>query len=392
VQNAQTLPFVVGKPVTGVYFINRKDELTRLLTLIRGVESLSASNSILIGLRRTGKSSILENTALQLKQSKIVPVIIDCEGIPTQSRLGKIIVDSVLNSYIEHTGDKAYRKRLSKALSDMKEGTLDRISEISFSEFTVRFNDKKTNGALVLESGLEFVESLAEEKNCYFALMLDEFQDVIRWGDNTLKRIRKVVQSQKRVCYVLAGSAPTLMHDLVYKKRSPFFGQLLEITVSKLESETIGAFIKNRFKTVGISVSNGQLSRIVSYSDGFPDYAQRIGLEIFLKTIPNSQIADQVIQKAYQDMVQKLDADFDGYLNIFSPLETEILISLSIGKIQANEIANEVRRPLPNLTKSFKKLLNYGVIERRAPGQYRLTDAVFANWLNERFGNPRPYL
>jgi len=40
------------------YFVDREKELERLLSLIKGLQKAAASNSVLIGLRKTGKTSI----------------------------------------------------------------------------------------------------------------------------------------------------------------------------------------------------------------------------------------------------------------------------------------------------------------------------------------------
>ncbi|MCJ7506259.1 ATP-binding protein, partial [Candidatus Bathyarchaeota archaeon] len=201
-------PFMIGKPVTGVYFVNRERELGRLLTLARGVEKGGSSNSVLIGLRRTGKTSILENLAIKLESNpRVVPMIINCYGLAVKSRFAKLLVDTAAACYVQKTGDKAYLERLVKAISERAKAVRDRVSEVKFSEFTMRFRDKQTDEDTLIEDALHYAESLATDKSVHFVVMLDEFQDIIRWGDDTLKRIRTIIQSQKRVCYVLAGSA-----------------------------------------------------------------------------------------------------------------------------------------------------------------------------------------
>ncbi len=108
-------PFMVGKPVTGAYFVNREEELKKLVILARGVLNQSSSNSILTGLRRTGKSSIQENLAIRLKpDKKIVPVIVSCYGISSKSRSAKLLSDKTVESYVSKTGDRSYWKRLKK--------------------------------------------------------------------------------------------------------------------------------------------------------------------------------------------------------------------------------------------------------------------------------------
>jgi ATPase domain predominantly from Archaea len=386
-KTAQHPPFIVGKPVTGVYFVDREEELKKLVILTRGLLNQSSSNSILIGLRRTGKSSIQENLEIRLKSDKkIIPVIVSCYGISSKSRLAKLLSDKTIESYVSKTGDKSYWKRLRKAISEKKRETLERISEVRFTELSIRLKDKEAEGDALIEEALQFIESLAEDKRSFFVIMLDEFQDVVKWGEGTLKRMRTIIQSQKRTCYVISGSRTSIMRDLVYKHRSPFYKQLVEIPVKKIDPETLEQFMRERFATVGIRPKDDQLRMIVTYSDGYPDYAQRMGLELFLEAGEGGKISDASIDLAYHEMIQTLDGDFENYFSTFSPLEREILIALAIGKRRASEVATEVRNEMANISKTLKRLVSYGVIEKPLVGQYKLADSVFSQWLRERYG------
>jgi AAA+ ATPase superfamily predicted ATPase len=379
-------PFMIGKPVTGVYFVNRERELGRLLALLRGVEKGGSSNSVLIGLRRTGKTSILENLAIKLESNpRVVPMIINCYGLAVKSRFAKLFVDTAAACYVQKTGDKAYLERLVKAISERAKAVRDRVSEVKFSEFTMRFRDKQTDEDTLIEDALHYVESLATDKSVHFVVMLDEFQDIIRWGDDTLKRIRTIIQLQKRVCYVLAGSATTIMRNLVYDRRSPFYRQLVEIPVKKLSEQTVKKFLKKRFATARIHPDSSQIDRITTYCGGYPDYVQRLGMELYLAAGQGGSINEERIDKAYEDMVLSLDGEFENYFAALSPLEREILLALATGSIQPSQVAREVRKPIFNISKTLTTLMNYGIIERPMKAQYRIADPVFADWLNRRF-------
>ncbi len=382
----QEPPFIVGKPATGDYFVNREKELQRLLSLAKGLEKGGSSNSILIGLRRTGKTSILQNLSLQLEQNRrIVPVMINCYGISSRSRFAKLVVDTTLASYVQKIHDKAYRTRILKLLGQKVKAAKELVSEVKFYEFSLKFRDPKTNEDDLIEESLRYVESLAEEKNVYFVLMLDEFQDIVNWRENTLKRMRSVIQNQRRTCYILSGSATTIMHDLVYERRSPFYRQLLEIQVSKLPNDVVRTFVKDRFRSVKIKMGDPELSKMVTYCDGYPDYVQRLGLELYLHAGPGGSITESLIDKEYEDIVLGLDGEFENYFVTFSPLDKEILIALVSGKIRTSEIAREVRKPIVNISKNLRILLNYGVVTRPLEGQYKMTDPVFNDWLRRRF-------
>ena len=386
-ENMQEPPFIVGRPVIGEYFVDREDELHRLQTLVTGVQTGASSNIALIGLRRTGKTSILENLEVLLKPNvKLIPVIANCYGIATKSRLAKVLVDKTIESYVCKTGDNAFLKRIKKAIGEVAKSAVERISEVKFAEFSLKLQDKNTEEDTLLEEALHYIEALALEKDVFFVVMLDEFQDVIRWGDDTLKRIRTVVQSQKKVCYVLSGSATSIMRDLVYKQQSPFYRQLVEIPIKKLDKSTTFDFLKRRFTCAKMEASDSVIAKIVALSDGYPDYMQRLGLELYLSIGHGHSIAEEQVDKAYENMVVSLDGEFDNYFSNFSPLEREILVALAIGKIQPSEVARAVRKPIFNISKTLTTLMNYSIIEKPMKGQYRITDPILADWLNRRFG------
>jgi AAA+ ATPase superfamily predicted ATPase len=382
----QEPPFIVGKPATGEYFVNREKELQRLLTLARGLEKGGSSNSILIGLRRTGKTSILQNLIVHLEPNRrIIPMMISCYGMTSKSRFAKLVVDQALANYVNKTGDNAYKTRILNLLSQGAKAAKGVLSEVRFSEFSLKIRDSKTDEDDLIESSLDFVESLAEEKNSYFVIILDEFQDLIKWGDDSLKRMRTVIQNQKRTCYILSGSATTIMHDLVYERRSPFYRQLVDIPVGKLPNEVVRNFVKDRFRSAQVKIGDEELNKIVTYCDGYPDYVQRLGLELYLSAGPNGSITESIVDQAYENIVLALDGEFENYFATFSPLDKELLIAIGSGKIRASEIAREVRKPLANISKNLTLLLNYGVVERPLEGQYRMTDPVFNDWLRRRY-------
>ena len=382
----QDLPFIVGKPATGDYFVNREKELQRLLSLAKGLEKGSSSNAVLVGLRRTGKTSILQNLVLNLEPSrKIIPVMINCYGMTSKSRFAKLVVDNALANYVTKANDSAYKDRILKLFSQKAKAAKEILSEVRFSEFTLKIRDSKTDEDALIEDSLSYVESLAEDKHAYFVMILDEFQDILKWGDDTLKRIRTLIQDQKRICYILSGSATTVMHDLVYDHRSPFYRQFLEIQVKKLPSEVVHDFVRDRFSSVHVKIGENELNKIVTYCEGYPDYVQRIGLELYLSLGSNRSITEPQVDKAYEDIILGLDGEFENYFAAFSPLDKELLIAIATGKIRASEIAREVRKPIANISKNLTILLNYGVVERPLAGQYRMMDPVFNDWLSRRF-------
>jgi AAA+ ATPase superfamily predicted ATPase len=379
-------PFIVGRPATGDYFVDREDEIRRLLTLIEGVQNGASSNSVLEGLRRTGKTSVLYQIMKKLEPNKnIIPLVVNCYGISSKQRLAKMLVDGVIDSYVKKTGDNAYYRRFKIIVNEATRAASERLSEVSLQDFTIKLRERDVDEGSLLEDALQYAEILATEKNVYFSIMFDEFQDIIGWGDNILKRMRTIIQSQHRVCYIFAGSATTIMNELVYDTRSPFYRQLIEVPIKKLDTDIVHSFLKERLSTVDIRVNDTVISRIVTLSEGFPDYVQRLGLELYLSVGPGGSLTEAGVNRVYEDMLIGLDGEFETYFSSFSPMEREILIALSTGITKPSEIAREIRKPLVNISKTLKLLMNCGVIERPMMGHYKMSDPVFYDWLNRRF-------
>lgn len=387
-------PFIVGKPVSGKYFINRKNEIKKITSLLSGVIKRNVNNVILLGLRRTGKSSLLLNVEKELrkKKKKSIVVTFDAYGISTKERFAKTYMELILNSYIEQSGDSAYRIRVRKALSQGYDALKNRISEFDvtlaeFITFQTKFRESKVDEDELIEFALNYPEKLAKDKKTSFVIMLDEFQDLLKWGDDFVKTLRKIVQSQNSTTYAFCGSAPTILKDLVYTKRSPFYKQLTEIDVGKLDKKSVTSFIKRRLKTVKINIDSKALELAYSCTEGFPDYVQRLGLELYLKSLEtsNKSITEKEIEISYKSMLGSLDPDFSTSLASYSDLEKDILIALSMNFEGPAEIAREIRKKRTDIFKTLDRLVAQDIVEKPRSGKYRIADPIFSDWIQDRY-------
>ena len=376
------VPFVVGKPVTGKHFIDRKEELKKITTLLSSSGALN--NIILLAQRRTGKSSILYN--LKEQDPKTIYVMFDAYNISTKERFAKAYVNSILDTYAAKISDEPYKKKLKKVLVEGMGKLQSRISDIDmaiseFAKFHVTFREPTTDPDELLEDALKFAEVLAVEKGICLVVMIDEFQELLKWKDDFLKIFRKVMQSQQNVSYILSGSAPTAMYELIHKAKSPLYRQLIPIRLKKLPKKDATAFIRERFASVEMQVSNDVSEHIFELSHGYADYVQRLGLQVFLLCLDQKLVAKSDVDRAYEEMLVQLDADFGSTLSHHSELEQEILITLAAGKSSMSAISREIRRPQSTLPKTMGRLMTSDVVEKYYGAKYRIADGVFSEWI-----------
>jgi len=86
------------------------------------------------------------------------------------------------------TGDKGFGDKIKVYLKEKLSALLEHISEpdLSIQEY-IRFKIKLEEQDDIFESALAYPEILAQEKDVFFIIALDEFQDLIEWGEPFLK-------------------------------------------------------------------------------------------------------------------------------------------------------------------------------------------------------------
>jgi hypothetical protein len=218
-------------------------------------------------------------------------------------------------------------------------------------------------------------------------IMIDEFQDTLKWGDNFLKNFRRIIESQNRVAYAFSGSVTTIMKDLLYRKRSPFYRQLMEIELGKLPAKSAREFVLSRFQKVGMEISNEEVDSLIEYGGSYPDYIQRLGLRLYQLGISQgkSSLDKQDVKNAYDEMIQLLDGEFSTYFKSFTDFEKEAVIALAHGKTNPSSMAQETRKPISSLPQILHRLMSHGIVEKYLEGRYRISDPVFSDWLSQRY-------
>jgi len=374
--------FIYGRPVTGKYFVGREGEIEKIHGILSEIPVGGGNNLALIGLRRTGKTSLLKN--LRFDFNGIVPVFMDCYGIPSQGVLATQLVNAAIGSYVEKTGDGAYRRKIERAIKQKTADILSRISEAELSVtryMSIRIGLKeRIDQQQLLDNALNYIETLAKEKDVYFVLMLDEFADVaIRWGVEWVKRLRGVIQHQERVFYIFSSSAVTYMTELVYSRDSAFYRQLTPIKLGPFTADVVKDYVRQR-----LLIGEESLDEYVRLTGGFPDYMQRLG-HIIMHTCGGRNVTLRDIKDCYEEMILDLDSEFRqlfGRLNEKSARYGEIILSLARNS-RPSGIAKDIGMSQSSMPKYLGYLMSVGIVEKREG--YHLTDPLFKSWIERNF-------
>ena len=392
---------MVGVPVSGEYFVGRRDILEKIGALVGGAQEGAINHMLLLGLRRMGKSSILLSVRDQLaSEPRVVPVIVNVTGVPTQQRFAEMYMPAVSRAYAGRAGGGggALLERIGRAVRDGLRGLGDRAEALEASvaeyvRFSIKFSEPSTDEGELVEHALNYPEVLGRDSGLLFVVMIDEFQDVLAWGMPFLSMLRRIIQAQKSVTYIFAGSAPSIMRDMAYNPSAPFYRQLHDMRVGPLPDGEILEFVRGRFGAAGIAVDDDAAGRVCGLSCGFPDYVQRLSFISFMNCVGRAgecTVTLRDIDAAYAGMLGQVSPDFEAQFNSLSCREREVLIALSRSKSGAASISRAARAPQTSIPRALGRLISKDLVVKHTEHSYRITDPVFADWIVQRYGADFP--
>src|SRR3954471_3376414 len=270
-------PFVYGEVVPPGAFIDRVDELNRL------VRDLSASQKVfLISPRRYGKSSLTRR------------------ALPALNRHGALSVEVTVSSFSSYVAFLegyaralvAAETRWDRARSWLRDAVRSPRAEVRYNPdptlqtpgsgaVSVSFPGVKTERdiARLAEEVFALPARLAESRRRRVVVALDEFQAIAGFNGGSVEHaMRAAVQHQREVGYVFAGSEPSLMERMLGPKR-PFYKAGPVMRLDKIPADEFAAFIDARFRQSGAKPETGLGAAIVDLSGNLPYDVQRLAHE-----------------------------------------------------------------------------------------------------------------
>ena len=264
-------PFVYGEVVPAAAFVDRIDELDRL---VRDLEA--AQKVFLISPRRYGKSSLIRR------------------ALAAVARRGAITVDVTVSSFSSYVAFLegyaraivAAESRWDRARAWLRGAVRSARAEVRSTDATpaaiaVSFPNVRSDRDVsrLAEEVFALPAKLAADRGRAVAVALDEFQAIAGFDGGSVEHaLRAAVQHQRQVGYVFAGSEPSLMERMLGPKR-PFYKAGPVMRLDKIPAEEFAAFIDARFARSGLRPEDGLGAAIVDLAGNLPYDVQRLAHE-----------------------------------------------------------------------------------------------------------------
>jgi len=366
-------PFNYSNFVTGHCFCNRKTEQEDLMGFIR-----SSQNVLLYSHRRTGKSSLIKQVFLNIKQNspEIGTLYIDLYGTTSEKEFITRIFQQL--SVLETNTDK-----LLKLLKSSIEKFSFQISVepgTNLPAITPLFRSADEN--FVLKNLMGLLENFSKKRKIVIAL--DEFQEVAKYtnADSFEKNLRSYIQQHSNICYIFSGSQQHLLTAMFQSQSRAFYQQAASYPLKQIKTEHYIPWMKKLFDKGNLSIRKRDLKGVVEQFENHPMYIQLFCFFLW-QELQRNNWNDQTINLIERAMVDQKHLEYQTLWDNLSINQKKTLKLILINEGQnlfAAEALIAVNIKTSSIvTRCLQTLSEKEIIVKN--GKYIIQDLFLKKWL-----------
>ena len=366
-------------PTNAPFFCDRKEELKSLI-----FHAENSMNVVLYSPRRFGKTSLIKKMQANLQSHDIEAVYIDLSGVLDVDAVCKNIASGI---YTYAKKEKSLIKRVTKFFQNLRPVF---IPDPTTGDIKVDFRPivPKT-GIDLLEEVFDSFDNMIKKSGAKFNIAIDEFQEIttIKQGAQIEAFLRQKIQHQENISYIFSGSQRRILTDIFNQKKRPFYKSSINMKLPPLpEKDAINSIIA-QFKNGEKKCSNEIAEQIVKTVNCYPYYIQKLCYTIFEISL-KKEITEQDFETGYLKMIDQESSYFQGMENKLATGQQQLLNALAIEPIKEIFATEYTKKHNLKSTRSIstarEKLLNFDYIEQDKNFNFKLTDPIFAAWLNKK--------
>ncbi len=282
-------------------FVNRVGELDEFDALLRDINRDRRRHVALLGLRRIGKTMLLDEVRRRHPEFAVAYLALD-ESVSNPEDFAKAFVSELLRTAALRKGIQPLFVLEDEALTAAAEGV--HPSLVPFVQEILGLAVRSSYGAL-LAAVMAFPARLSETLDMPMLVMLDEFQDVTRLRqfkgtENLLGAIRAALDRRCRVGFAVAGSRVTALRNLLAESDSPLFTRFQSIEVGPFAQEATTEFATLIWDEDGAYYDPDASVRLYRLTGGWPLYVQAVAQRARqIVRASTGQVTPEVIDLAF---------------------------------------------------------------------------------------------
>ncbi len=371
-------PFAFGALALDDAFVDREEELAALLADLR-----SGQDVVLLAPRRYGKSSLALRAVQVAAGEGTLVAYCDLMRTPTKQRFAAGLAKTILDDLASPTGQLVERAAaLVRGLRVRPTIEIDPDhGGVSFSFEAAR---APTDIDETIERLLELPGRIGAERRRRVALVLDEFQEVVKLDDRLPNLMRAVFQTQPEVGHVYLGSKRHVLEAIFSDRNEPFWRSAKRMELGRISTEAFASYLHDRFATSERDADEEAIARLLEITDGHPYATQELAYLTWGRVPQGFPTHRSDVEAALADVLRAEHNNLSRVWDGATRNERLVLLALQPGPAALYAEETRLRFGLPPATyvqRAMKALAREDVVEKGADGRYRLAEPFLAEWI-----------
>ena len=373
-------PCIVAGKIDRRYFCDRKDES---LWLTRKI--LNGNNVVVISPRRMGKTGLilycLEGDEIRCDYISIFIDILQTSSLKEFTyTLGRSVFES-----IAPRGSR-YLQSFVTALKSLR-------SYFGFDPmtgsptFNIELGDI-SKPEITLEEIFNYLEGASQR--CVVAI--DEFQQIGKYPEKNVESLlRSHIQRCSNGNFIFAGSERHMMQRMFLDSSSPFYQSADILELHPIPKDVYVDFVKGNFIEFDRNISEDAIENVYDLFEGHTFYMQKTFNEVFAQTLPGETSDNEEVDNAIGGMIGMQDTLYREILSNIPLKQKELLYAVALNgsaeKITSVDFIRENSLQSASSVQSAARILTEKGLLTVEDKVYRVTDRLFAMWIQRNIGN-----
>jgi hypothetical protein len=376
--------FPTDVPIPASQLIGRVDDVRDVTIAL-----LNATNLVMAGPRRTGKTSVCEAALTRCRRRGCYATRLDLFRIADASELAEALALGVIaNRSATHRIIRRARELGRAALSATQASAMLKLQRQlgDAVELAITPGWASQDPVHALDLALELPERVAVADGKRLVLFFDEFQELASerrpYGDPdaVTNRMRAIFQRSTSVSFLFAGSLEHVMRDLFAPQQRAFSGFGSFHTLRPILPSDWREGLTERFAADDCTVAPAALERLVTLGAGHPRATMRIAQQAHLVSVQLAQrtIDLDIVELGYQSALNGDRPTMEQTVEQIRRLHKNALLvarAVAMGQSPPRRLAPAIR------DRTLKRLEHAGLLEHPARGDWRIVNPLLAEYL-----------
>lgn len=324
--------------------------------------------TIIYGIRRTGKTSLLKSV---LNFIEMPYIIIDIRELFNES--GTVRENEIS---LKILNELKKNMRISQKLKFSITDILSRINGIELNHLKI---DIDASRKYQLNNILETINEVSKKNNDIFILAIDEAQYLKYSGKRYNNVLAWAYDNLKNIHIIITGSEVGILEDFIdiENTESPLFGRMVnEIKINHFDNNTSYNFLKSGFEEAKLNVNDNEINSAIDVLDGIAGWLTYYGYNRAMRKLNNLDSINNVIEYSKK----LIDSEIDKLINNSRDRYMAIMEAIAAGLNNWSTVKAYVTSKTGYISSTILnnhiiKLLKYGFI-KKIENKYYIEDPL----------------